>query len=273
PAAAALEQRGVPPHIAAHAARVFRDPAATRWEGDRRVEPGETVAGDVAARGGLVVIGGRITGELVVVDGDVEFLPGGAVDGDVTIIDGMVRGVEAGSVGGTLTVYGQALHRAEPDWGRRRRWRVAASPRIRVGAGDARLVLRVGHNYNRVEGLPVSVGPQIETGGSNPLRVEALAILRTEGDRPLDGDQVGYSVRAEQFLGGHREARLGFGARSIVSPIEAWQLSDLEASLATFLLHSDQRDYFERTGWGAYARFTPRRLPLDVTLEYRDEDH
>ncbi|HEX7091451.1 MAG TPA: polymer-forming cytoskeletal protein [Longimicrobiales bacterium] len=273
PDAAALEQRGVSPRIAAHAARVFRDPAATRWEGDRRVEPGDTVAGDVAAHGGLVVIGGRITGELVVVDGDVEFLPGGSVDGDVTIIDGMVRGVEAGSVGGTLTVYGRAMHRDEADWERERRRRVAASPRVRVGDGGARLVLRVGPNYNRVEGLPVSLGPQIETGGSNPLRVEALAILRTEGDRPLDGERVGYSVRAEQFLGGRREVRLGFGVRSVVSPIETWQLSDLEASLATLLLHSDQRDYFERTGWGAYARFTPRHLPLDVTLEYRDEDH
>ncbi|HEY8469697.1 MAG TPA: hypothetical protein VIL18_08645, partial [Longimicrobiales bacterium] len=88
-----------------------------------------------------------------------------------------------------------------------------------------------------------------------------------------DGKQLGYSARVEQFLGGHREWRLGFGARSVVSPIETWQLSNLEASLATFLLHSDQRDYFEHTGWSAYTRFTPRRLPLDVTLEYRDEDH
>ena len=268
PETAALEQRGVPPRIAAHVARVFRDPAATRWEGDRRVEAGETVEGDVAARGGLFVIGGRITGDLVVVDGNVEFLPGGSVGGDVTVVDGEVRGVEVGSVGGTLTVFGRAAPREGA-----RRLRVAASPRVRVGAGDARIAVRFGPTYNRVEGLPVSIGPLIETGGSNPLRVEALAILRTEDDRPLDGEQVGYSARVEQFFGGRRELRLGFGARSIVSPIETWQLSNLEASLATFLLHSDQRDYFERTGWGAYARFTPRGVPLDVTLEYRVEDH
>jgi len=270
-----LEDRGVPRRVADHIVAVFEDPATTRWEGGRRLEAGEVVAGNVAARGGLLVLAGRIDGELVVLDGDVEFLPGGAVAGDVTVVRGEVRGVERGSVGGTLTVYGRADRAAEPDWEReRRRWNVGARWRSPgLVAGDADLLLRVGANYNRVEGLPIAIGPRIETSARNPLRVEALAILRTEGDRPLDGDQVGYSVRAEHFLGGRREVRVGLAARSIVSPIETWQVSNLEASLATFLLHSDQRDYVERTGWGAYARYRPRRLPLDLTLEYRDEDH
>ncbi len=265
-----LEDRGVPRRVAEHVVAVFEDPATTRWEGGRRLEAGEVVTGNVAARGGLVVLAGRIEGELVVVDGNVEFLPGGAVTGDVTVVRGEVRGVGGGSIGGTLLVYGRAERQGEPGWERRRWGAYRGSPRLT--AGDARLVLELGPNYNRVEGLPVAVGPRIETSGRSPLRVEALAILRTEGDRPLGGDRVGYSVRAEQFLGG-RELRVGLAARSVVSPIETWQVSDLEASLATFLLHSDQRDYFEREGWGAYARYTPRRLPLNVTLEYRDEEH
>ena len=273
----ALEYRGVPRRVAERIVAVFEDPATTRWEGGRRLEAGEVVTGNVAARGGLVVVAGRIEGELVVLDGDVEFLPGGVVAGDVTVVRGEVRGVGDGSIGGTLLVYGRAEREADRGWERERereRWgfgaRWGAPPLL---TGDARLVLTLRPNYNRVEGLPVAIGPRITTSGRYPLRVEALAILRTEDDRPLSGDQVGYSVRAEQFLGGGRELRIGLAARSVVSPIESWQVTDLEASLATFLLHSDQRDYLEREGWSAYARYTPRRLPLDVTLEYRDEEH
>mgnify|MGYP001259338069 CR=1 FL=1 len=271
----ALEYRGVPRRVAERIVAVFEDPATTRWEGGRRLEAGEVVKGNVAASGGLVVVAGRIEGELVVLDGDVEFLPGGAVAGDVTVVRGEVRGVGEGSIGGTLLVYGRVEREAQPSWERERE-------RRRYGAywygpplvpGSARLVVDLRPNYNRVEGLPIAVGPRITTSGRNPLRVEALGILRSEGDRPLDGDQVGYAVRAEQFLGGSRELRVGLAARSVISPIETWQVSDLEASLATFLLHSDQRDYFEREGWSAYARYTPRRLPLDVTVEYRDEEH
>lgn len=271
----ALRDAGLPRRVAEHVAAVFEDPATTRWEGGRRLEADEVVTGNVAARGGLVVLAGRIEGELVVVDGDVEFLPGGAVSGDVTVVWGEMRGVTGASVGGTLTVYGRADRTDEPEWEReRRRWHVGAYWRgPRLVAGDARLVVELGPNYNRVEGLPVSIGPRIETSGRNPLRVEALAIVRTEGDRPLDAEQIGYSLRAEQFLGGQREVRVGLAGRSVVSPIETWQVSNLEASLAAVVLHRDQRDYVERTGWAAYTRFTPRHLPLDVTLEYRDEDH
>ena len=113
-----LEDRGVPRRVADHIVAVFEDPATTRWEGGRRLEAGEVVAGNVAARGGLLVLAGRIEGELVVLDGDVEFLPGGAVAGDVTVVRGEVRGVERGSVGGTLTVYGRAERAGEPDWER-----------------------------------------------------------------------------------------------------------------------------------------------------------
>jgi hypothetical protein len=84
---------------------------------------------------------------------------------------------------------------------------------------------------------------------------------------------MGYSARLEQFVGGRRAFRLGVSARSTVEPIESWSLSDLEASLSAFLLHRDQRDYFEREGWSAYARYAPRGLPIDATIEYSDERH
>ncbi|MGQ0815743.1 MAG: hypothetical protein ACT4O1_15005 [Gemmatimonadota bacterium] len=46
-----------------------------------------------------------------------------------------------------------------------------------------------------------------------------------------------------------------------------------EASLAAVLLHSDYRDYYEREGWSAYARYTPRATGLTAQIEYSDERH
>jgi hypothetical protein len=80
---------------------------------------------------------------------------------------------------------------------------------------------------------------------------------------------MGYLARAEQFVGS--DVRFGVSTRSIVQPLDPWGVSDLEASLAAAFLHEDQRDYFEREGWSAYIRIAPRRSPLDVVVEYRDE--
>jgi outer membrane protein assembly factor BamA len=80
-------------------------------------------------------------------------------------------------------------------------------------------------------------------------------------------------VRAEQFIGGHRDFRVGASIQSVVDPIESWNLNKVEASLASFVLHQDYRDYFEREGWSGYLKFTPRATGVTAQVEYRDEKH
>jgi hypothetical protein len=130
-----------------------------------------------------------------------------------------------------------------------------------------------GRSYNRVEGLPITFGPRIETGGSNPFRLHALAIYRTESGFTLNTDRMGYLVRAEQFLGGLEQLRLGVSAYSMVVPIEDWYLSDLENGLATFLFHRDFRDYYERKGFTLFSQWEPRPGPLALEAELRLERH
>ena len=58
-----------------------------------------------------------------------------------------------------------------------------------------------------------------------------------------------------------------------IDPIESWGLTDVESALATFVLHNDYRDHYERSGWGAFVRLTRPGTPYSVQLEYRDENH
>ncbi len=251
---------------------VIDDPATRRYDGATKISATDTISGNVVVFDGPLSLSGRIDGELIVL-GDVEFTEGSSIAGDLTVIGGEARALELADVRGTVTLYGEGFelfHRGERI--------LALNTRHRRGKrweiddwGHSTIAVRAG-NYNRVEGLPVSFGPVIETSGRSPTRLEAFGILRTGAGRIFDRDQMGYQVRLEQYVGGHT-FRIGGTVRSVIEPIESWNLSNTEASLATFVLHDDQRDYFDREGWGAYARYGARRNPLDITVAYWNEDH
>jgi hypothetical protein len=136
--------------------------------------------------------------------------------------------------------------------------------------GDSEIFISA-RAYNRIEALPLVVGPRITTGGSNPLRAEAFLIYRTQaGFEPESGD-VGYEVRLRQWLFGQREFWIEAGLHSIFEPIERWQITNLENSLTTFMFRRDYRDYYEREGW--YGLFGMRHRSLFGSLEFRDERH
>lgn len=256
-------------------------PDTKRLEGSAKVAAGETVSGNVVAFDGPLTIEGKIEGELIVVGGNVAFKEGAVVTGDVTVIAGHAIDAEAAQIGGSLTTFGEGFelfHRGERilavNTSKRRRAERAGWEweRWKRDWGHSTIAFRTGINYNRVEGLPILFGPVIQTGGSSPTRIEALGILRTGSGAMFATDRMGYQLRVEQFVGGSA-VRLGGVAQSVVEPIERWSMSDTEASLSTFLLHEDQRDYYEREGWGVYLRVAPHRSRFDFTVGYSDEEH
>jgi hypothetical protein len=89
----------------------------------------------------------------------------------------------------------------------------------------------------------------------------------------LDEEDFGWALRGEQSLGGRDRLRLGGSYVSMVEPVEDWDITNLEASLATFILHKDYRDYYQRKGWSAFARLRFPYLPVEVRAEYFDERH
>ena len=264
----------LPDSVAERVVAFHNAPGTIRLTGETLVPAGSEIAGPVSVLGGPVTLAGRIEGHLVVINGDLRVLPGGFVSGTATVVGGTLEGAE-GAAGGALSHYREPLRFRHQGGG------IVYVPPVEVelsagrefGFGRTDVLVAVRGAYNRVEGLPVSVGPRVWLGRSNPTFLEALLIYRSSSGLRLDFDQVGYTVRAEQYVGGGRTARIGLRAYSEVTPIEQWGLTDRENSLATFLLHRDYRDAYEREGHAAYLRFARPGWPHDVTIEYREEQH
>jgi hypothetical protein len=261
---------------------VIEDDDTRHLSGDATIAADHVIDGPVYLERGILTVAGTIRGDLIVVDGDVVFQAGARVTGDVTVIGGTTVDAGMATLAGTLTEYGEGfgllaqaerLHDGRDDWrgdwrdtDRRDYWRDD-----RYAGQQADLAFRVTANYNRIEGLPIGIGPDIRSGGSTPTRLEALAIWRTDVGPLTNTERMGYVGRLEQYLIGG--LRVGGSVRSTVDPIEGGSVTDLEASLAAAMFHEDQRDYFEREGWSAFVRVHPRRSPFDVIVEYRDERH
>jgi hypothetical protein len=266
----------LPPEVQARTLELLNAPGTLRLPGGARIPHGTRIEGNVAVLGGSVLVGGEVRGTLLVVNGDLTLESGARVMGDVLVVGGYAT-LEEGAV---LEGEGQAFR--APLRYRIRGGRVEGvreegySPGFLAsdfGFGQSRFTVRAASNYSRIEGLPVLLGPIVTTSGRNPLRLEAFAVWRSVSGLDLESDRLGYLFRLEQALGGRGMLFLGGTAHRQVSFVEDRGVTNLEASLSTFLLRRDVRDYYEREGWSAYLTLRPVRQPVEVTLTYRDEDH
>ncbi len=270
-----IEEADLPPWVQDHVISFFNNPATIQFSGRTRIPAGRVIVGDAATLGGPLSLAGEVNGDLVVVNGDLVFETGGAVRGDVLVVGGRVLGEDLGRIGGTLRVFAEPLRyvqrgeKIEPV-GRREAWEGVGPD---FPWGSARFTIKAGQNYNRIEGLPVVFGPSIRTAGTNPSRLDLYGIWRTEMGLELEPEDFGYQLRMEQTLGGRNRIAIGGTFYSVVEPIEDWGISNLEASLATFVLHKDFRDYYERTGWSAYGVFRFPLHPVELRAEFVSEEH
>jgi hypothetical protein len=264
----------LPPEVIQEVVETLNSQDILRLPGGTRIPAGARIEGSVAVLGGGVELQGEITGDLLVANGDLRVRAGASVGGDVLIVGGTIQMDPGATIAGETRVF------AFPFRYRTRAGVVEAIPEgdfapgffaSDLGFGQARLTIRAGPAYNRVEGLPVRIGPVIQTAGSNPLSMEALAIWRSVSGFNLESDRLGYAFLLEQAIGGRGTASVGATAFRDVAAIESRGMGDLESSLSTFLLRRDLRDYYEREGWTTFLDFRPPRIPLNLTLTYREE--
>ncbi|MEX0907951.1 MAG: BamA/TamA family outer membrane protein [Gemmatimonadota bacterium] len=260
---------------------LYNRDGVTRLGGDAHLSPGSEIRGGVAVLDGTLTVEGRISGDVIVINGDLIVRgPGGAIDGSVTVTGGQISIVDGGVINGATLVYREPL-RYRDEGGRivhvlpERADELSAGVDLPFGRTD--ILLSEHGAYNRVEGLPVAVGPRIRLGGSYPVTARAVLIVRTatasDAASELDIHRFGYDVRAEQLVAPAAGLSLGVRLYSEVAAVEQWGLSDRESALATFLLHHDQRDHYEREGWALYATSALPGSPYSLELTYRDEEH
>ncbi|MDQ3672803.1 MAG: outer membrane protein assembly factor [Gemmatimonadota bacterium] len=133
------------------------------------------------------------------------------------------------------------------------------------------LMLSSGKTYNRVEGLPVQLGPVFrDSVGSAAFNVQVLGIIRSADTFHWDSENLGHRATADVRVGRGRGYSLAVSSYDVVTPVETWQLGDPDASLATLFGHRDFRDYFGRHGARASATFH-MSARSSVGIDWSDE--
>lgn len=122
--------------------------------------------------------------------------------------------------------------------------------------GDDRggLTITSGKAYNRVEGLPILIGPTYRTSNRDAsVSISALGIIRSAHGFHWDSENLGHRLTGEVRLGRHRGVTLGVSSFDEVVAIERWQLDEPDAGLAAFFLKRDYLDYYGRHGGRLHA--------------------
>jgi hypothetical protein len=270
-----LESRSIPRDIADDVSRVFNATETLRLNGVQVIDTGTVVASDIGIIDGTLEIRGHVTGRVVGINAEIVVRPTARLDRDVTVLGGRFDNRQ-GIVAGDVRVYRDqvqvdyetdriVVHEQTDgqEWYRRRE-RAAGS-----GWGTLRFLST--RTYNRVEGLPLLIGPAFSrTLGWGRLSAEAMGILRSADNFEWSSENRGHTAKVELTVGKHRGFRVGGRLFDIVDAVEPWHLGDSEVGLASFLIHRDYRDYFDRHG-ASISGALFRGTSADLTVTYSDQ--
>jgi hypothetical protein len=272
-----VNQNRLPRDVAREVVALFNATTVLRATERVTIDSGRTITGDIAVLNGPLTIAGRVTGRVLAINSDVIFRRGAQVGGDLVVVGGEVEALEDARIGGETRIYRPPLRytqegdqlvaqletdAAEHWW---QRWE------LRGRRNFNRLEIANAGVYNRVEGLPIRIGPVLyRDQGWGHLRFDGTAIVRTASSFTGATADVGHDVRGEVRIGRQFGATLGGRLFDEVDAVEKWQLSNVEVALASFLFHRDYRDYFGRHGGTIHAALRATE-DADLTLSYSDE--
>jgi hypothetical protein len=138
---------------------------------------------------------------------------------------------------------------------------------------NAGLRITTGRTYNRVEGLPVMIGPWIrDSAGAVAIRADVLGIVRTADNFRWDAGNIGHSIvlDARRADPAGRGWDLNLSSYDVVDAAEPWQMGGAESGLATLFFHRDYRDYFGRHGAKVSAAMM-MSARSSISIDWRDE--
>jgi len=116
------------------------------------------------------------------------------------------------------------------------------------------LTITSGKTYNRVEGLPIMIGPTFRGNWRGAaVRLGVLGIIRTAESAHWDSENLGHRITGEVRFGGRKGYMIGATSFDIVRAVERWQLPEPDAGLAAFFTKHDYLDWYGRHGARLYA--------------------
>jgi hypothetical protein len=272
-------RQALPGAVAREVAGLFNAADGLRATDRVEIEAGRTIEGDVAVLRGPLILAGHVTGRVVAVNSDVILHSTARIGGDLVVVGGEVEGRRLARIDGETRVYRQRLRYtahgdrlvADVDPGSDdawwRRWE-----RRRASRNANRILVASAGAYNRVEGLPIQIGPQIRHVFRRvTLEVGAVGIARTASSFASESIDVGHEIHLGLRTRGRDGVAIGGRLFDVVDAVETWQQSDLEVGLASFVLRRDYRDYFARRGGRVQAALFGRALGGDLTFSYGHE--
>ncbi|MEO7999520.1 MAG: polymer-forming cytoskeletal protein [Gemmatimonadaceae bacterium] len=266
---------GVPREVARDVTDRWNAADTKRVRGPFTLAVTDTLRGDLAVIDGPVKIAGVVTGHVVAINSDVTLEPTAHINGSLTVVGGDVIGRTSTSVKGDVRNwraqlrYTQVNEHISPaaesqDYARLQRWR--RNREIQGAFGD--FFAASAHTYNRVEGLPLVLGPRLRTvHGDTRATVELFGVFRTGDQLSWKPSNLGHRILAEVRQGKNAGYAVGGRLFDEVAPVEHWALKDDEVGLASVLFTRDFRDYYQRHGGSGYASlFGPLQTSLTVSV-------
>ncbi|MES2124560.1 MAG: BamA/TamA family outer membrane protein [Gemmatimonadota bacterium] len=256
----------VPEAVLLRALERFNDPATTRLDGNFDLASGGAVSGALALFGNIARIGGTVHGDIVVINGDLRVSATGRVDGSIIVLGGRLTVAPGAVITGDTTVYLRTVAVQRQADGRVVRRRPGLSltdltrPAASFSIGPVSATLRAGiQPYNRVEGLPIKVGPTFvwRADPLNTIELDLAGIVRTASSRGQDRPDFGWEGQLSARRGGSTPIIVGLEAGSTIEAMADRNYSALESGLSAFFLRRDYRDWYATRGWGIFANWTP----------------
>ncbi|MBA2291807.1 MAG: BamA/TamA family outer membrane protein, partial [Gemmatimonadales bacterium] len=264
----------IPEPVLRAAIAQFNAPTTTRTHGTLVVTQGNAIDGTLGIHRGTLRIAGIVRGNIVVLNGDVRIDDGGRVIGDILVLGGRIVLAPAAVHQGTRREYGGvAPVGTKPDGTiamrpRRRGLSDYTSASATFVTGPVQTTVRAEADaYNRVEGLPIVVGPTLRWRPDEvtAIRVHVAGIIRTAADPDGLRKDFGWRAGVEVARLEPLPITLNVDGGSAIVPIIDRAFSSLESGLSAFLLRRDYRDWMSSTGVGVSLAYRPHPV-LSVTL-------
>ncbi len=266
----------VPHEVAQEAVALWNSPRTRRVRGEVSIAVGDTVRGDLAVLEGRARINGVVLGQLFAINSDVSVAGDARVGGTLTIVGGTLTAPASASVGGDVRIWSARLkYRESGDtltadaerelFTRLSRWKPTND------GTHSELFLTSAHTYNRVEGLPIYIGPRLRAvSGKTRAIVELFGVVRTGERLEWTPANRGHRALLEVQRGERAGVKVGGRLFDVIDPMEQWQLTEREIGLATFLAARDYRDYWQRHGASAHVALFAGR-GNELRAEYGEE--